>query len=103
MYCAQVKIPPITKGKRYLSQLEVDTSRQLSAVRIHVERVIGVLRQKYSFLEGTCLWLLTMDTACRGIARILRKKGQDCARSALKILDRKPHPLIKSRAPYCAL
>lgn len=53
MYCAQVKIPPFTKGKRQLSQLEVDTSRQLSAVRIHVERVIGVLRQKYSFLEGT--------------------------------------------------
>ena len=55
--------PPFTKGKRQLSQLEVDTSRQLSAVRIHVERVIGVLRQKYSFLEGTCLWLLIMDRA----------------------------------------
>ena len=53
MYCAQVKIPPFTKGKRQLSQLEVDTSCQLSAVRIHVERVIGALRQKYSFLEGT--------------------------------------------------
>ena len=53
MYCAQVKLPPFTKGKRQLSQLEVDTSRQLSSVRIHVERVIGVLRQKYSFLEGT--------------------------------------------------
>ena len=37
MYCAQVKIPPFTKGKRHLSQLEVDTSRQLSAVQIHVE------------------------------------------------------------------
>ncbi len=42
MYYAQVKIPPFTKGKRKLSQLEVDTSRQLSAFRIHVERVTGV-------------------------------------------------------------
>ena len=33
--------------------MEVETSRQLSSVRIHVERVIGALRQRYSFLEGT--------------------------------------------------
>lgn len=52
MYCATVKLPPFTKGKKQLSQLEVDTSRQLSSVRIHVERVIGVLRQKYTILEG---------------------------------------------------
>ena len=37
----------------------------------------------------------------RGVARILEKKGQDCAQR--KFLDRKPHPLIKSRAPFCAL
>lgn len=33
--------------------MEVDTGRKLSRVRIHVERVIGVLRQKYSILEAT--------------------------------------------------
>ena len=52
MYCARVKMPPFTKGKKQLSQMEVETSRQLSSVRIHVERVIGVLRQKYTILEG---------------------------------------------------
>ena len=31
----------------------------------------------------------------RGVARILEKKGQDCAQRAQKCLDRKPHPLIK--------
>lgn len=32
--------------------MEVDTARQLSRVRIHVERVIGLIRQKYSILES---------------------------------------------------
>lgn len=36
-------------------QLEVDTSSQLSSVRIHIEQVIVVLRQKYTILEGKIL------------------------------------------------
>ena len=40
-------MPPFTKGKKQLSQPELDTARKLSRVRIHVERVIGVVRQKY--------------------------------------------------------
>ena len=48
---AEVKLPPFTRGKKQLSKLEVDTSRQLSRVQIHVERVIGFLRQKYTMLE----------------------------------------------------
>ena len=34
VYCAEVKIPPFTKGKSQLSKSEVDTSRRLSRVRI---------------------------------------------------------------------
>ena len=37
-----MKFPSFTKGKKQLSM--VDTARQLSRVRIHVERVIGLLR-----------------------------------------------------------
>ena len=37
MYCSEVKHPPFTKGKNQLSKTEVDTSRKLSQVRIHVE------------------------------------------------------------------
>ena len=47
---AQIKItvPPFNRGKKtQLSQMEVDTSCQLSS-----EQVIGVLRQKYTILEG---------------------------------------------------
>ena len=53
MYCAEVKIPAFTRGKKQLSKLEVDTSCQLARLRIHVEHVIGVVRQKYTLLENT--------------------------------------------------
>ena len=52
LYCAEIKVPPFTKRKTQLSRLDVDKARQLSRVRIHVERVIGVLRQKYTILES---------------------------------------------------
>ena len=44
LYCAEIKVPPFTRGKKQLSRIEVDRARQLSRVRIHVERVIGLLR-----------------------------------------------------------
>ena len=48
LFCAEVKLPAfITKGKPQLSQCEVDTTRELARVRIHVERVIGLLKLKY--------------------------------------------------------
>ena len=52
MYCAEVKLPPYTRGKKQLSKMEIDVSRQLSRVRIHVERVIGMVRQKYTILQS---------------------------------------------------
>ena len=39
VYCAEVKVPPFTKGKPQLSRMEVDTARELAHVRIHMERV----------------------------------------------------------------
>ena len=52
LYCAEVKLPPFTKGKKQLTKCEVDKARQLSRVRIHVERVIGLLRLKYKILRS---------------------------------------------------
>ncbi len=52
MAMAKIKTPPFTKGKKQLEKVEIDWSRELSLVRIHVERVIGVLKQKYTILQN---------------------------------------------------
>ena len=52
LYCAEIKIPAFTKGKRQLSSLDVESSRRIASVRIHVERVIGNVRNKYSILQS---------------------------------------------------
>ena len=53
MYQAKLHLPAFTRGKNQLSALEVEESRSIANVRIHVERVIGNVRQKYSILKGT--------------------------------------------------
>ena len=52
MVLAEVKTPPFTRRKSQLEMVDVDWSRKLSLVRIHVERVIGALKQKYTILQG---------------------------------------------------
>ena len=49
---AQLLIPPFTRNKPQLPAVEVEKARQLSRVRIHVERVIGQLRKKYKILQN---------------------------------------------------
>ncbi len=49
---ANVKIPAFTKGKSQLGLLDVEDRRHIASLRIHVERVIGCVRQKYSILNG---------------------------------------------------
>ena len=41
---ASLAIPPFTKRKPQLLQREVETARELSRVKIHVERAIGRLK-----------------------------------------------------------
>ena len=53
MYQAKLHLPAFTRGKDQLSALEVEETRSIANVRIHVERVIGNVRQKYSILKGT--------------------------------------------------
>ena len=50
LYCAKLKIPSFTQGKPQLSPEEIESTRSIANVRIHVERVIGCVRQKYTIL-----------------------------------------------------
>jgi len=46
-------IPSFTKGKLQLSAREVETSRQIASIRIHIERIIGLMKNRYTILSGT--------------------------------------------------
>ena len=49
---AQLAIPAFTRGKDQLDPVEVEETRNIANVRIHVERIIGLLRRKYTILSG---------------------------------------------------
>ena len=51
-YGAQLNIPAFTRGKQ-LDPVDVETTRGIANVHIHVEHVIGTLRQKYTILQST--------------------------------------------------
>ena len=50
---AELAIPAFTKGKSQLDPVDVESTHGIANVRIHVERVIGLLRNKYTILQGT--------------------------------------------------
>lgn len=66
MMQATLLIPAFTKGKDQLTAVEVHETRTIANVRIHVERVIGFIKQKYTILQSTLpihfLTINKMDT-----------------------------------------
>jgi len=49
----KLAIPEFTRGKSQLTQKEVEFSQQLARVRIHIEQVIGLMKNKNPLLQGT--------------------------------------------------
>ena len=45
-------IPAFTRGKSQLSAKEVEVSRKIASVTIHIERVLGLLKNRYTILQG---------------------------------------------------
>lgn len=52
LYSANLKIPAVTWGKSQMNVLDVEDTSALVPVRIHVERVIGMVHQKCTILES---------------------------------------------------
>ena len=50
---AKLTIPAFTKRKSQLDTVDVERTRGIANVCIHVERVIGLLRRKYAILQST--------------------------------------------------
>ena len=76
---ASLVIPAFTKGKSQLDPIDVERTRGIANVSIHVERVIGLLRRKYIILQGTlpidllkCNPSGTADSRVPMIDRIIR-------------------------------
>eukprot|EP00794_Sanderia_malayensis_P001231 gene1231-1354_t len=50
---ANINIPAYTRGKDQLDPVDVEKTPGIANVPIHIERVIGSLRQKYTILQST--------------------------------------------------
>lgn len=55
LHQCELKIPAFTKGKDQLCLLDVEATHALASQCIHVERVIGLTRQKFRMPESTML------------------------------------------------
>ena len=69
----QLVIPSFTRGKKQLKPEDVELTRQIANVRIHVERVIRSIKQKYSLLDRTLPidFLLNKDKSLITLDKIL--------------------------------
>ncbi|XP_057709254.1 uncharacterized protein LOC130927444 [Corythoichthys intestinalis] len=52
LMCAEVKIPAFTEGRSQLDASDVESTRKNAHLRIHVKRVIGNIRNKYTILSN---------------------------------------------------
>ena len=48
----ELLIPAFTCGRKQLSAAEVEMTRKIASVHIHIERVIGLLKNRYTILKG---------------------------------------------------
>ena len=59
---AKLHIPAFTRGKPQPSAKDVHDARGIANVRLHVERVIGHVRRKYTILSATFFLLIIFQS-----------------------------------------
>ena len=66
---ATLDLPAFTRGCEQLSPSQVEATRKIANVRIHVERIIGVVRQRFQILSATGVLQkeLVSHTTTRGV------------------------------------
>ncbi|XP_073724570.1 uncharacterized protein [Misgurnus anguillicaudatus] len=77
-YCASLQIPAFTKGRKQLSAYEVEETRKIANLRIHVERVIGLVRRKYQILQSRAMPIEHMATKPGEALAMIDKIGVIC-------------------------
>lgn len=50
---ARLQIPAFTRGKTQLHPRDLENTRNIATVRIHVERIIGLLKKKFKMFHET--------------------------------------------------
>lgn len=63
---ASMHMPSFTTGKKQLHPMDLEMSRKISHLRIHVERVINLYRQKYTTLSKNKLEMSIMSKIIDG-------------------------------------
>ncbi|KAK1902906.1 MICOS complex subunit MIC27 [Dissostichus eleginoides] len=71
-------MPAFTRGKSQLSAYEVEETRKIANVRIHVERVIGLVRRKYQILQSRAVPIERMLTKPGEALALIDKIGAIC-------------------------
>ena len=57
LHGAKLIMPAFTTGEIQLSQQEVEVSQRIARVQIHVRRVIEEMKNKYTILQGSTVYL----------------------------------------------
>lgn len=55
LMCAEMKTPGFTRGRAQMDPRSVEETRKIAHLRVHVERIIGLVRNKYHILQHTIL------------------------------------------------
>lgn len=53
LICAEVVMSPLSQGEKQLQQKDVEGFHEASPMKTHAQRVIGLLRERYSILSST--------------------------------------------------